>query len=323
MLNDLGWHMKGEVWGDASAALGIINRRGLGKTRHIDTGHLWIQEVPAKDRLKFKKVLGRDNPADLYTKYLDEKTSMHHIRTLAYNFTEGRSEEAPQLHIMSRSKDDYGYGPQEEVCEWVKEVVQCIDNAWDRRQRANNGSREELWIYSGGQRHAHKGNYAIDLRGDKLNAVTGDLGQLVLQGYKRQVQGSNGSNPAQPRRPWGLTRTDPSGHNRVRHPCPDGHARGMGYCSHTLGGFAGRQDPAVSRERSQHIGLCFSSEAPARGALQYPRAHAEKNWKVNGIQKLAGSLRDTEQLGVAMRWTRRLGNGRRARLPTQGNLYNN
>ena len=32
MLKDLGWHVAGEVWGDASAALGIIHRRGLGKT---------------------------------------------------------------------------------------------------------------------------------------------------------------------------------------------------------------------------------------------------------------------------------------------------
>ena len=58
--------MKGEVWSDASAALGIIYRRSLGKTRHIHTGHLWIQEIAARERLKFKKVLGRDNLADLY-----------------------------------------------------------------------------------------------------------------------------------------------------------------------------------------------------------------------------------------------------------------
>lgn len=37
MLSDLGWKMRGEVWGDASAAFGIIHRRGLGKIRHIDT----------------------------------------------------------------------------------------------------------------------------------------------------------------------------------------------------------------------------------------------------------------------------------------------
>ena len=50
------------------------------------------------------------------------------------------------------------------------------------------------------------------------------LGQLVLQGDKRQVQGSNWLNPAQPRRPWGSTQTLLSRHNRVKHPCRDSHA---------------------------------------------------------------------------------------------------
>ena len=39
-MKDLGWHLPGEILGDASAALGIINRRGLGKTRHSDIGLL-------------------------------------------------------------------------------------------------------------------------------------------------------------------------------------------------------------------------------------------------------------------------------------------
>ena len=78
VAKDLGWKLDGEVWGDASAALGIIKRRGLGKTRHIDTGSLWIQQTAAENRLKFGKVLGRDNPADLYTKYLDWNTIRRH-----------------------------------------------------------------------------------------------------------------------------------------------------------------------------------------------------------------------------------------------------
>ena len=45
LLKDAGYNVKGEVWGDATAALGIINRRGLGKTRHIDIGLLWIQQI--------------------------------------------------------------------------------------------------------------------------------------------------------------------------------------------------------------------------------------------------------------------------------------
>ena len=53
------------------------------------------------------------------------------------------------------------------------------------------------------------------------------LEQSVLQGTKRQVQGSNGSNFAQPRLPWGSTQTLPSEHNRVKHPCSDGHVTGI------------------------------------------------------------------------------------------------
>ena len=67
VAKDLGIWLNGEVWADASAALGIIKRRGLGKTRHIDIGLLWIQETAAEKRLKFNKVLGRDDLADLYT----------------------------------------------------------------------------------------------------------------------------------------------------------------------------------------------------------------------------------------------------------------
>ena len=64
----LGINLRGEVWGDASAAQGIIKRRGLGKTRRIDTGFLWIQQIAAENRLKFGKVLGRDTPADFLHK---------------------------------------------------------------------------------------------------------------------------------------------------------------------------------------------------------------------------------------------------------------
>ena len=67
MMKDLGWNVIGEVWGDATAALGIINRRGLGKTRHIDAGLLWTQQTASERQLKFSKVLGMNNLADLYT----------------------------------------------------------------------------------------------------------------------------------------------------------------------------------------------------------------------------------------------------------------
>ena len=128
MLSDLGIKVIGEVWGDASAALGIINRKGLGKLRHIDTGHLWIQEVAARGRLKFHKVLGEENPADLYTKYLDEKTNHYHTTNLAYRFREGRAEEAAKLHSLSQSRENWEHGQNFVVCEWLRNVLNMIDN---------------------------------------------------------------------------------------------------------------------------------------------------------------------------------------------------
>ena len=107
MLKDLNWRMTGQVYGDASAAPGIINRTGLGKTRHIDTSLLWIQQTAAEWHLKFSKVLGTNNPADLYTKHLDVKTLDKHVRTLNYYNAKGRAEEAPELHVMSQAWRQY------------------------------------------------------------------------------------------------------------------------------------------------------------------------------------------------------------------------
>ena len=82
LLKDLGYNVKGEIWGDASAALGIIKWRGLGRTRHIDSGLLWIQQTAADQRLKYAKVLGKENLADLFTKFLDAVASATHIQKL-------------------------------------------------------------------------------------------------------------------------------------------------------------------------------------------------------------------------------------------------
>ena len=89
MMKDMGYQVSGEIWSDASAALGIISRTGLGKTRHIDTSLLWIQQTAAEKRLKYEKVLGKLNPADLFTKHLDANTMDTHIRKLAFEVAVG------------------------------------------------------------------------------------------------------------------------------------------------------------------------------------------------------------------------------------------
>ena len=56
---------------DSSAAKSFVNRRGLGKMRHLEIRDLWLQEEVDKGRLVVDKVRGDKNPADLMTKVLN------------------------------------------------------------------------------------------------------------------------------------------------------------------------------------------------------------------------------------------------------------
>ena len=77
MMRDLGRVLpgKGFVYADASAALGIIQRKGVGSIRHLDTRLLWIQEKVVKEVFESRKVAGVVNPADLGTKHLERGDS--------------------------------------------------------------------------------------------------------------------------------------------------------------------------------------------------------------------------------------------------------
>ena len=41
---------------DASATICLVNRRGLGKTKHVDMQNLWIQEASKSGQFATKKV---------------------------------------------------------------------------------------------------------------------------------------------------------------------------------------------------------------------------------------------------------------------------
>ena len=56
MLVDFGLTFDGTVCTDASVAMGISFRRGLGRTRLLDVQYLWIHEEVAEGRLKVDKV---------------------------------------------------------------------------------------------------------------------------------------------------------------------------------------------------------------------------------------------------------------------------
>ena len=53
MMADWSMELPGLVRTDANAAMGIVHRQGLGKTRHIEVQYLWIQ-----DAVRHKKEIG-------------------------------------------------------------------------------------------------------------------------------------------------------------------------------------------------------------------------------------------------------------------------
>ena len=70
MLADFGLEVSCAVCTDASTAIGMVHRQGLGKTKHIDAQYLWIQKDVLEGKLGVVKVGTDANPADLMAKYL-------------------------------------------------------------------------------------------------------------------------------------------------------------------------------------------------------------------------------------------------------------
>ena len=95
LARDLGCSMSVRIHSDATAALGICRRRGLGKIRHLDVTDLWCQEKVRTGAVTLHKVLGTENPADIMTKYTDRATLEKMLKLVNMSCLEGRAECAP------------------------------------------------------------------------------------------------------------------------------------------------------------------------------------------------------------------------------------
>ena len=95
LAQDMNWNLKLHVHSDATAAIGIAKRRGLGKVRHLHTTDLWIQERVRNGDVGLHKVLGTENPADCFTKYLDPASMNRALAKMNVIFMEGRPDCAP------------------------------------------------------------------------------------------------------------------------------------------------------------------------------------------------------------------------------------
>ena len=95
LLKDAGWHVDVHLHSDATAAIGIARRKGLGKIRHLDTTDLWIQDKIRSKKMTLSKVLGVENMADALTKYVDKNTMVSALARMGIVKLDGRPACAP------------------------------------------------------------------------------------------------------------------------------------------------------------------------------------------------------------------------------------
>ena len=118
---DLGIEPRGKIHSDANAALGIIQRQRLGKLRHINVQYLWIKDRICGGELAAAKVLGRDNPADLFAKYLPVVDMQRRCEALSFSTRTSRAETAPQLAVITAGDLD-----NNNEDEWITEKDKTV-----------------------------------------------------------------------------------------------------------------------------------------------------------------------------------------------------
>ena len=134
LLKDYQIHANGKIMSDASAALGIIKRQGLGRTRHIHTSYLWIQHVNGRG-INFSKVPGSENCADLFHQTLDTRKRRAPVRTGWHGISRGtrRNRLHHQFH-RSVKKSHITFDTIITAGSWAE---------WNIFHLAKNGSRHQ------------------------------------------------------------------------------------------------------------------------------------------------------------------------------------
>lgn len=90
LVQEMGVSMKSFLRLDASAALGILQRKGVGKIRHLGVGCLWLREKEARGQIRLANESGETSPADIGTNHPSEEVMTRHLNRMSCAFREGR-----------------------------------------------------------------------------------------------------------------------------------------------------------------------------------------------------------------------------------------
>ena len=108
LLSDFGVTVNVTIHTDASAAIGIVRRAGLGKLRHLNVRDLWVQDQVKRELLGIEKVAGAENPADMATKHLNADLMMKHLKRMGFKTGGGRAKSAPVLGSLGKASTRRG-----------------------------------------------------------------------------------------------------------------------------------------------------------------------------------------------------------------------
>ena len=105
VLKDFGVQETLEVRSDATAAIGMVKREGLGRVRHLAVGDLWVQQRVRQGDLSVSKWPGKENPADMMTKGVCAEDIKKHLETMHFWNAKGRHWLAPESEARASEEE--------------------------------------------------------------------------------------------------------------------------------------------------------------------------------------------------------------------------
>ena len=96
----IGMEVEMTVESDSSAAISSQLRGGMGRMKHVELRHMFMQQLVKEKRISMQKIPGEENSSDLGTKYLDRPTFEKHRRAAGLRNRGGDDEQGGQVNAI-------------------------------------------------------------------------------------------------------------------------------------------------------------------------------------------------------------------------------
>ena len=93
--------------------------------RHLEGAELWLQQLVKDKTVEVCWIHGLNNPADLFTKYLNRENIIRHMNRLGFTLKDAEGNELHGKHL-SRSYPESYATPQDD--EWEDAFVQLLSS---------------------------------------------------------------------------------------------------------------------------------------------------------------------------------------------------